>query len=220
MKLPNYLSGQWSQASGPGQPLIDPVRGVELARASSEGTDYAAALDYARKVGGPALRALTYSHRARLLGQIADVLAANRDAYYQIALENSGSPRADAAVDIDGAIFTLKYYAREGASLGENTVLREGSLARLGKSDAFQTLHVGLPLRGAAILINAFNFPSWGLWEKPHESRKWVAARSWLRSSATIRRSSRAWRWTLQRLMGVCMLFQRKLPQLRPGTVT
>ena len=166
VKLPNYLSGRWAEGSGPGEPLIDPVRGVELVRASSAGIDYAAALNYARSIGGPALRALTYSDRARLLGQIAEVLAANRAAYYKIALENSGSPKSDAAIDIDGAIFTLKYYAREGAALGDNTVLREGSLVRLGKNDSFQSLHVGLPLRGAAILINAFNFPSWGLWEK------------------------------------------------------
>jgi 3,4-dehydroadipyl-CoA semialdehyde dehydrogenase len=193
VKLPNYLNGQWSQASGQGQPLIDPVRGVELARASSEGTDYAAALDYARRVGGPALRALTYSQRARLLGQIADVLTANRDAYYQIALENSGSPRADAAVDIDGAIFTLKYFAREGASLGENKVLREGSLARLGKSDSFQALHVGLPLRGAAILINAFNFPSWGLWEK--------AAPALLSGVPILAKPATATAWLAQRMV-------------------
>lgn len=166
VKLSNYLNGRWSEGSGQGEALIDPVRGTELARASSEGTDYTAALNYARHVGGSALRALTYAQRASLLGRIADVLAANRDAYYQIALENSGSPKSDAAIDIDGAIFTLKYYAREGSSLGENRILREGSLARLGKNEAFQSLHVGVPLRGAAILINAFNFPSWGLWEK------------------------------------------------------
>jgi 3,4-dehydroadipyl-CoA semialdehyde dehydrogenase len=50
------------------------------------------------------------------VGRGYDVLA-NRAAYYQIALENSGSPKSDAAIDIDGAIFTLKYYAREGVAL-------------------------------------------------------------------------------------------------------
>jgi 3,4-dehydroadipyl-CoA semialdehyde dehydrogenase len=166
VKLSNYLKGEWSQASGDGEPLLDPVRGAELARVSSAGVDYGQALNYSRTKGGPALRALTYAQRARLLGKIADVLSANRDAYYRIALENSGSSKADAAIDIDGAIFTLKYYAREGESLGENHLLCEGPLVRLGKSESFQALHVGLPLRGVAVLINAFNFPSWGMWEK------------------------------------------------------
>ena len=44
-------------------------------------------------------------------------LAAHRPAYFEIALANSGSPEADAAMDIDGAIFTLKFFARAGAAL-------------------------------------------------------------------------------------------------------
>jgi 3,4-dehydroadipyl-CoA semialdehyde dehydrogenase len=166
VKLRNFVSGDWSEGLGVGEPLFDPVRGLELARASSDGVDYAAALNYARSVGGPQLRRLTYTERAALLSRIADVLVANRDAYYRIALENSGSPKSDAAIDIDGAIYTLKFYAKEGAALGESRLLREGELARLAKDESFQALHVGVPLRGVAILINAFNFPSWGLWEK------------------------------------------------------
>jgi len=166
VKLLNHWNGRWSEGHGDGAPLLDPVRGVELARASSDGVDYATALAYSRATGGPALRALTYAQRAALLGRIADVLVANRDAYYDIALQNSGSPKGDAAIDIDGAIFTLKYYAKEGSTLGQSTLLREGALARLGKDESFKSLHVGTPVRGVAILINAFNFPSWGLWEK------------------------------------------------------
>ncbi len=78
MKLPNYVSGQWSEGAGPGEPLIDPVTGDELARISSHGIDLAAALEYARSHGGPALRQLTYAQRADLLGKIADALAARR----------------------------------------------------------------------------------------------------------------------------------------------
>jgi 3,4-dehydroadipyl-CoA semialdehyde dehydrogenase len=166
VKLLNYVGGRWLQGRGDGEPLFDPVRGSELVSASSEGIDYATALSHARDVGGHQLRALTYAHRAALLGRIADVLAANRESYYAIALENSGSPKSDAATDIDGAIYTLRFYAKEGARLGETRLLREGELARLGKDESFQALHVGVPLRGVAVLINAFNFPAWGLWEK------------------------------------------------------
>lgn len=166
VKLANYVCGAWTEDRDQGTPLVDPVLGTELARASSASIDYAAALQYLREVGGPRLRALTYAARAALLGRIADMLAANRDTYYRIALENSGSPKSDAAIDVDGAIYTLKYYAKEGATLGESASLRDGALSRLGKDESFQALHLAQPLRGAAVLINAFNFPSWGLWEK------------------------------------------------------
>ncbi len=164
--LLNYISGRWTEGQGPGQALVDPVLGTELARASTQGIDFARALDYARTVGGPALRALNFAARAALLSKIAEVLTANRAAYFEIALANSGSPESDAAIDIDGAIFTIKYYARAAAALGDAHYLLDGELIRLGKDEAFQALHVAVPRRGVAILINAFNFPAWGLWEK------------------------------------------------------
>ena len=166
MILQNYVGGKWVTGAGAGHALIDPVLGHELAHASSVGIDLDAALKYSRQVGGSALRALGYADRAALLGKIAETLSANRDAYYQIALENSGSPKSDAAIDIDGAIFTLKYYARAAAALGTARYLVDGDLVRLGRDDSFQSLHVGVPMRGVAVMINAFNFPSWGLWEK------------------------------------------------------
>jgi len=68
MKLSNYVSGRWTEGRGTGAALHDPVLGTELARASTEGIDFAAALAYARGTGGPALRALGYAERAALLG--------------------------------------------------------------------------------------------------------------------------------------------------------
>jgi 3,4-dehydroadipyl-CoA semialdehyde dehydrogenase len=75
MKLANYLAGQWVTGGGDGIPLIDPVRGTELVRVSSDGVDYRAALDHARSLGGPGLRALTYAERAKMLERIAQTLS-------------------------------------------------------------------------------------------------------------------------------------------------
>ncbi len=166
MKLANYAAGRWVEGTGDGQALVDPVLGTELARASTEGIDFAAALAYARDVGGPTLRAMSYSERAVMVGKVAEALGANRDAYGEIALANSGNTKTDAAIDIDGAIGTLRFYARAAAALGDARTLRDGGLIRMGRDEAFQALHVGVPLRGVAICINAFNFPAWGLWEK------------------------------------------------------
>jgi 3,4-dehydroadipyl-CoA semialdehyde dehydrogenase len=164
--LQSYLAGSWKQGEGIETELKDPVTGSILATASAKGLDLGAALTHARERSGPLLQELSFGERAKLLGQIADVLAAKRSDYEQIAIANSGNTRRDAAIDIDGAIGTLKYYARQGAGLGEARVLLDQGPVRLAKEENFQAIHLLTPRRGVAMHINAFNFPSWGLWEK------------------------------------------------------
>lgn len=164
--LSNYVAGRWQAGTGAGTALFDPVLGTELARVDATGLDLAQAFGFARQTGGAALRALTYRERAALLGAVVKVLQANRDLYYEIATANCGTVRNDSAVDIDGAIFTLGQYARWGEALGDVRVLRDGDPMKLGKEPVFQSQHIQVPTHGVALLINAFNFPSWGLWEK------------------------------------------------------
>jgi 3,4-dehydroadipyl-CoA semialdehyde dehydrogenase len=83
-----------------------------------------------------------------------------------MAIANSGNTKIDAAIDIDGGIGTLKYYARLGGSLGPTTFLLDEKPVRLAKAENFQAIHLLAPRHGVAVHINAFNFPSWGLWEK------------------------------------------------------
>lgn len=166
MKLKNFVSGQWIEGKGTGTALVDPVTGDELARASTEGVDYKAALDFARRTGGPALRAMSFAERAALIGKVADVLVANRDKYFGLAQANSGNTKVDAMIDVDGGSGTLKYYSSIGKRLGEAKYLRDGGFDQFSKDDNFQAVHIRVPLEGVAVHINAFNFPSWGLWEK------------------------------------------------------
>ncbi len=164
--LYNYVSGQWVSGKGAGTALHDPVLGTELVRVDASGLDLAAAFAFARHQGGNALRALTYAQRAAMLGAAAKVLQANRDAYYDISTANSGTVKNDTAVDVDGGIYTLGTYAKMGESLGDVHFMHDGEPARLAKDPLFQSQHVLTPTRGVALFINAFNFPSWGLWEK------------------------------------------------------
>src|SRR5260370_7336520 len=83
-----------------------------------------------------------------------------------MAIANSGNDKMDAAIDIDGGIGTLKSYARLGAGLGDARMLLDEKPVRLAKAENYQAIHLMMPRRGVAIHINAFNFPSWGLWEK------------------------------------------------------
>jgi 3,4-dehydroadipyl-CoA semialdehyde dehydrogenase len=164
--LQNHLAGRWSAGTGAGTTLFDPVLGDELVRVDATGLDLAAGFAFAREQGGAALRALTYRERAGLLAAMQQVLQGKRDAYYAIATANSGTVKIDSAVDIDGALYTLGQYARWGEALGDRRFLLDGEAVKLGKDASFQSQHVQVPTRGVALLINAFNFPAWGLWEK------------------------------------------------------
>jgi 3,4-dehydroadipyl-CoA semialdehyde dehydrogenase len=165
LKLESYVAGQWQAGSGEGEKLIDPVSGEELATASAQGLDRKAALDFARRHGASALQALAYQQRAELLGKIADVLTSHRVEYFEISRKNQGATEADASFDVDGAIYTIKQYAKMGAALDGN-IVKDGAVVPLSKTGAFQAQHFLKPLTGVAVFINAFNFPAWGLWEK------------------------------------------------------
>ncbi|MGO4157411.1 3,4-dehydroadipyl-CoA semialdehyde dehydrogenase [Cupriavidus sp. YAF13] len=191
--LPNYLGGRWQAGSGAGATLSDPVLGGALVRVDATGLDLAAGFAFAREQGGAALRAMTYRERAAMLAALVKILQANRDAYYEIATANSGTVHNDSAVDIDGGIFTLGTYAKLGDTLGERRYLIDGDAARLGKDPLFQSQHVLVPARGVALLINAFNFPSWGLWEK--------AAPALLAGVPVIVKPATATAWLTQRMV-------------------
>ncbi|HUN90989.1 MAG TPA: 3,4-dehydroadipyl-CoA semialdehyde dehydrogenase [Burkholderiaceae bacterium] len=191
--LPNHLGGQWTTGGGPGSVLRDPVLGTALVRVDASGLDLAGGFAFARHAGAGALRALTYRQRGELLAAIVKVLQAHRDAYYEIACRNSGTVRNDSAIDIDGAIYTLSTYAKLGAGLGERPLLVDGDAVRLGKDESFQAQHIQVPTRGLALFINAFNFPSWGLWEK--------AAPALLSGVPVVVKPATATAWLAQRMV-------------------
>ncbi|MDB5835969.1 MAG: phenylacetic acid degradation protein paaN [Caballeronia sp.] len=191
--LSNYVAGEWIAGNGDGTTLTDPVTGEALVRVSSDGLDLCAAFDYARTSGGAALRGLTYTARAALLSEVVKLLQARRDDYYAISLANSGTTKNDSAVDIDGGIFTLSYYAKLGATLGDVHALRDGSPVSLSRDESFKSQHLLTPTRGVALFINAFNFPSWGLWEK--------AAPALLSGVPVIVKPATATAWLTQRMV-------------------
>lgn len=165
-KLDNYLNGRWQAGAGAGVALHDPVLGTELVRVDASGLDLRAGFAFARTQGGSALRARTYRERAGMLAAIVKVLQSHRDEYYEIAQANSGTVKTDSAIDIDGGIYTLSTYAKLGEGLGDRQFLLDGDAVALAKGAAFQSQHLLVPTQGLALLINAFNFPGWGLWEK------------------------------------------------------
>jgi oxepin-CoA hydrolase/3-oxo-5,6-dehydrosuberyl-CoA semialdehyde dehydrogenase len=79
----------------------------------------------------------------------------------------TGATKGDSWIDIDGGIGTLFVFASKGTrELPNSRVYSEGALEVLSKSANFVGQHICTPLEGAAVHINAFNFPVWGMLEK------------------------------------------------------
>ena len=166
MKLKNYSQGQWVEGAGPGTPLLHAVTGELVAEATSEGLDFRGMLDYARRVGGPRLRAMTFHERARMLKAMAQYLTTRKDELYPVSTA-TGATKTDSWIDIEGGIGTFFTYAGKGRREFPNEPFAlDGPMEQLSKQGTFVGRHLCVPLEGSAIHINAFNFPCWGMLEK------------------------------------------------------
>ena len=163
--LRSFVNGRWT-APPDGQPVRDAVTGEEVTRISSAGIDLGAALDYGRRVGGPALRALTFHDRAALAKAVGLMLREHRDELYALSAR-TGATLGDSKFDIDGGIGVLLSYASKARrELPNDTVYTEGAVEPLGRGGQFVGQHILTPLLGVAVQVNAFNFPVWGPLEK------------------------------------------------------
>jgi oxepin-CoA hydrolase/3-oxo-5,6-dehydrosuberyl-CoA semialdehyde dehydrogenase len=164
--LRSYVAGDWHTAADQGRPLHDAVTGAEIARISSTGVDFAGALEYGRRIGGPALRELTFHQRAALLKALGLHLREHREELYEVSAR-TGATLGDSKFDVDGGFGVLLAYASKGRrELPNDTVYVDGALEPLGRGGIFVGQHICTPLRGVAVQINAFNFPVWGPLEK------------------------------------------------------
>ena len=161
----SYVYGTWHTAPD-GLTVLDAAYGRPLAIVSSEGVDFAQATDYARRVGGPALRRLTFHARARLLKALGQYLLERKEAYYALSLL-TGATRRDSWVDIEGGVGTLLSYASLARrELPDERFWPDGKVEQLGKAGTFVARHLLVPREGAQVQINAYNFPVWGMLEK------------------------------------------------------
>src|SRR4051812_6504777 len=165
-RLGNYVAGEWITGTGKATELFHAVTGEKIVEASTGGIDYAAMVDHARRVGGPALRKLTFHERARRLKALANYLMERKEFFYQISAM-TGATKADSWIDIEGGIGTLFAYASRGRrELPDETFYIDGNTEALSKGGSFVGRHICVPMEGVAVHINAFNFPVWGMLEK------------------------------------------------------
>jgi oxepin-CoA hydrolase/3-oxo-5,6-dehydrosuberyl-CoA semialdehyde dehydrogenase len=112
-RLGNYVLGQWIVADGKAADLFHAVTGEKIAEATTNGIDFKAVVDYAKRVGGPTLRKMTFHERALMLKAMAQYLMARKDEFYAVSAA-TGATKSDSWVDIEGGIGTFFAYASRG----------------------------------------------------------------------------------------------------------
>ncbi|MDB5672483.1 MAG: paaZ [Alphaproteobacteria bacterium] len=169
MKTPtllNYAADQWIAGAGGLADVQSAVSGEVIAATGSQGLDFRAMLEHGRKIGGPALRAMTFHQRAWMLKDLANAIMARKEELYELSYE-TGATRTDGWIDIEGGAGTLFSFSSKGRrELPNGRVLIDGAMEPLSRGGSFVGQHVYTPLQGVAVHINAFNFPIWGMLEK------------------------------------------------------
>src|SRR3982751_4433767 len=166
-QLLNYARDQWVPGDSASQTEIaSAIDGAPVATTGSGGLDFGGMLRHARETGGPALRKMTFHERARMIKGLGLAVLARKEELYELNYA-TGATRKDGWIDIEGGAGTLLSFSSKGRrELPDAHVLLDGALEPLSKSGSFVGQHIYTPLQGAAVHINAFNFPVWGMLEK------------------------------------------------------
>ncbi|MEM7568468.1 MAG: phenylacetic acid degradation bifunctional protein PaaZ [Pseudomonadota bacterium] len=163
--LTSFQGGAWTPAAGDTRAILSAINGETIAQVAGQ-ADVGAMVDYAKSVGGPALRAMSFHERATMIKELAKAMMAGKDALYELSYQ-TGATKADSWIDIEGGAGTLFAYASKGKrELPNAHVLVDGDAEMLSREGSFIGQHIYTPLKGVAIHINAYNFPIWGMLEK------------------------------------------------------
>ncbi|MBP91835.1 MAG: phenylacetic acid degradation bifunctional protein PaaZ, partial [Acidimicrobiaceae bacterium] len=104
--LESFVNGAWHAPDSEGVTTSHAVTGEPVASVSSSGIDFAGTTTYAREVGGPTLRSMTFHERASLLKTLGQHLFAEKEGLYDLSTA-TGATRADSWIDIEGGAGVL-----------------------------------------------------------------------------------------------------------------
>ena len=158
----NYVLGKWINGDGVETQLFNAIDHSEIGSVSSAGIDYEQVLDYGRRVGGRALRKMTFQERGRMLKALALYLMERKARYYEVSAW-TGATKVDSWIDIEGGIGNLFANASLRRQFPDLPYYVDGTAAPLSKNGTFIGHHIMVPKEGVAVHINAFNFPVWGM---------------------------------------------------------
>ncbi len=165
-KLGNLVADRWIEGDGDGKLLASAISGEAVASITSNGLDFKAILEHAKSVGGPNLRKLTFHERGDMLKALAQHLNEIKEEFYALSTQ-TGATRKDSWPDIDGGISTMFVFSSKGRrEMPNDHIYLDGNVEQLSRNGTFVGQHICTPKLGAAIHINAFNFPCWGMLEK------------------------------------------------------
>ncbi|MBO9441899.1 phenylacetic acid degradation bifunctional protein PaaZ [Phaeobacter italicus] len=166
LDVSSFAAGQWIAPGAGARNIASAITGDVIAQAGNDTLNVQGMLDYARSVGGPSLRKMTFHDRARMLKALAGHLNQHKQALYDLSF-NTGATQSDHMIDIDGGIGTMFVFASKGRrEMPDGHVYLDGDVEQLSRNGTFLGQHICTPLQGVAVHINAFNFPVWGMLEK------------------------------------------------------
>lgn len=164
--LTSFGEDRWMEAGENAPQILSAVSGESVAQTGSLSPNFAAMAAYARNTGGPALRAMTFHERARILKSLAEAVMARKEDLYALSYD-TGATKPNSWIDIEGGAGTLFAYSSKGRrELPNERILIDGAYEPLSKRGTFVGQHIFTPLQGVAVHINAYNFPVWGMLEK------------------------------------------------------
>ena len=166
--LSHFVLGAWVDGGPDGQPYVDASTGEQLGTTSSVGLDMAAVVEHARRVGNPAITALTFHERATILRNLGKLLLEDdvKAPLYELSTK-TGATKKDSWIDIEGGAGVLLAYASKARKeLPNSTVMVDGAYEPLSRDESFGAVHVRTSRTGVAVQINAYNFAIWGMLEK------------------------------------------------------
>ena len=161
----NYALGNWIKGDGDGTALYNAVNGEQITSASSKGLDFSSMMNYAREIGGPALRKMTFQERGLMLKKLALHLHSIKNKFYSTS-SFTGATKLDSWIDIEGGIGNIFTNASLRKEFPDLPYYIDGQAAKLSPNGTFIGHHIMVPKEGVSIHINAYNFPIWGMLEK------------------------------------------------------
>ena len=103
-QLLNYARDEWISGTGPRADIASAIDGSLVATTGSGGLDFAAMLDHARTVGGPALRKLTFHDRARIIKGLGLAILERKEELYELNYLTGATRKDGTGAPDDGGV--------------------------------------------------------------------------------------------------------------------